>query len=112
MRDEGLTTAPELSPSQAAVNYLLQRMRVDADLRHHLLYTEAFARLCKAEAVRTLRTVEEVTEHYSTLAPHCRRDKPQLVVMRETVRAVVGDLCELQLPKAARGALNALERLT
>lgn len=89
MRDEALTTPPQLSAAEAAVNYILQRVRVDADLRYHLLHTEAFARLCRAEAERTGKTDEEVEEHYSMLANHCKDDLPKLVKVRKAVKDAV-----------------------
>jgi len=85
MKDEALTTAPALTPAEAAVNYVLQRIRVDADLRYHMLYTEAFARLCAAEAVRVGKTVEEIKALCSEPAKHCKNDVPKLVKLRAAV---------------------------
>lgn len=68
MRDEAITTAPTLSKAEAAVSYILKRMRVDANLRHHLLGTEAFSRLCQAEAARAGKSEEEVEQLFSSLA--------------------------------------------
>src|SRR5437763_1659617 len=92
MKDEGLTTRPELSLAEAAVNYLLQRIRVDADLRHHLLWTEAFAKLCLAEAHRTGESEGTVRERYS--APADPEDKPRLVECREAMQRAAGALRE------------------
>jgi hypothetical protein len=78
MRDEALTTPPHLSNSEAAVLYLLKRIRVDADLRYHMLGTEAFERLCSAEALRAGKLLDDIIDLYSTPADHCRDDKPRL----------------------------------
>jgi hypothetical protein len=88
MRDEAIATAPHLTPAEAAVYYLLQRMRLDADLRHHLLDTEAFAKLCAAESRRTGTTAEAIEAVYSVPAPHCADERPKLVACR----AAIGEL--------------------
>lgn len=35
---------------RAAIKYILDRIQRDADLRHHMIHTEAFRLLCAAEA--------------------------------------------------------------
>lgn len=52
MRDEGLV-ASGASAAEKAVNYILQRIAHDADLRYLLLGTQAYALLCEAEKERT-----------------------------------------------------------
>lgn len=81
MRDENIQTPAGLTPAEAAVNHLLQRIQRDADLSWLMMGTEAFARLCAAEAGRTGETIETVTSRYQ-----CRSaDRPRLLVARELV---------------------------
>jgi hypothetical protein len=86
MKDEHIQTSPTLGPAQAAVSYVLERIRRDADLRHHMIGTEAFARLCNAEAMRTGKTAEEVEARYAT--PAYPDEKPRLVACRQALRRV------------------------
>lgn len=83
MRDEAIAIAPHLSAAEAAVIYVLKRVKVDADLRHHMLHTEAFSRLCQAEAAQIGKTEDEVMDNYSTPAEHCKDEKPKLVICRQ-----------------------------
>lgn len=84
MRDEGnLTDSKEsLTPHERAVLYMLQRVRLDANLRHYMLHTEAFALLCEAEALRIGTTAEAVVGVYSEPAPHCATDIAEVVKLR------------------------------
>jgi hypothetical protein len=88
MRDEGLTVGSQLEHAQAAVKYILKRITVDPDLRHHMIGTEAYDRLCLAEASRIGKTLDQVKEAYWELAPHCRGERAQLVEMRERLEAL------------------------
>lgn len=82
MRDEALATETSLTKAEAAVSYILQRIRVDADLRWLMIGTEAFSRLCHAEAERTGKSFDEVREEFSKLAKRCERDVPRVVAFR------------------------------
>lgn len=87
MRDEAITIDPgPLSLAEQAVCYLLKRIRVDVDLRWLMLHTEAFERLCIAEAQRTGEDVEKVRVLYSTMLPHCKDDEPQVVKLRRELQ--------------------------
>lgn len=88
MKDEGLTTDPALSLDAAAVNYLLQRIKVDADLRYLMLHTEAFHRLCVAEAARSGETIdyEKATHGRPRDGDH---RKPLIVEMQEAMRTAL-----------------------
>jgi hypothetical protein len=88
MKDEGLATAAELPDAEAAVNYLLQRVQVDADLRWHMLGTEAFHRLCVAEAKRTGMPVGAIEANYSIPLARCADDKPKLVACRLALQQI------------------------
>jgi len=79
MRDETIITEPGLSSAEAAVSYLLQRIRLDADLRYHMVGTEAFSRLCAAEAERAGEAASLVISEFSTAAPHRRDEVPALL---------------------------------
>jgi len=111
MKDQHITTDPALSPAEAAVSYLLQRVRVDADLRHHLVGTEAFERLCSAEAARTGKTPDQVERDLLGLAP---AGTPRLVVLRRAVGGAV-DIIRSRMPAQPawlHDLLDELERLT
>lgn len=54
-----------LSPAEAAVLAVLQQMRTDMDLRYSLLFTDAFCKLCAAEAARSGASVEDIEVRYS-----------------------------------------------
>lgn len=92
MRDEGLTTPPNLNPAEAAVLYVLKRIQVDVDLRFHMLDTEAFARLCAAESQRIGKSPEQVRDQFAVLAPHCRHDKPRIQTLRQAIQETMSVL--------------------
>ncbi len=106
MRDEAIITEPQLSVAEGAICYLLQRVRVDADLRWHLVGTEAFHRLCAAEAKRRGEDLEIVKERYSTLLPRCRSDKPRLVMARERLAEISATCAD-----SADSAASRIERI-
>jgi hypothetical protein len=85
MKDTEIVIPPGLSPSEAAVLYVLERIRRDADLRWHMLHTEAMRRLCAAEAARTGQALEAVAETYA--AP-LTQDEPRLVVARARLQDI------------------------
>jgi hypothetical protein len=91
MKDVHITWPPELSPAESAVLYLLKRVRHDADLRWHVLGTEAFALLCAAEAARTGKSAEEVEALYATPVDG---ELPQLVRCRRAIRKAIDALCD------------------
>lgn len=95
MKDEGLTTAPGLSLAHGAISYILRRIRVDADLRWHMIGTEAFHRLCAAEAERLGKPFEEIETLYST---PMRDDEAQLPFCRELLAkiAVIAEVHDLK----------------
>lgn len=98
MKDTVIPTQPELSTLENAVSYILQRMRHDANLRHYMLGTQAFALLCEAEAERIcLLHIEvgypptmaaKVEEQYSTLDPNARPQEPDVVRLRRENEAL------------------------
>jgi hypothetical protein len=85
MIDEGLETSPGLTAAEAAVNYLLQRIQVDADLRWIMVGTEAYARLCVAEHERTGTPLETIRTAYATPPERLRGEKPKLIRYRTLV---------------------------
>ena len=110
MRDEGLVAKKKLTRSQRAVKYLLDRIRVDADLRWKMLGTEAFALLCAAEAKRRGKLKEHVREKYSQPAEHCRGDRAQIVELREEVTKLQEKLAR-QTPDGYEALLGKYEAL-
>jgi hypothetical protein len=88
MKDEGLIADQTLSPSQAAVQYLLQRIQVDANLRWYMLGTEAFALLCNAYAQRCGKSVDDVKKHFSQPAVHRSSDSPEVVDQRKALEQI------------------------
>lgn len=93
MKDENLATAPGLSPAEAAVSYLLRRIQADADLRWHMVGTEAFARLCAAEAARTGESADAVhRRHTGMLSGHHPRDAR--LPKAQTILEKIADLAE------------------
>ena len=86
MKDENITTPPGLTPAEAAVSYLLQRVQHDVDLRYHLIGIEAFYRLCVAEAQRTGQSPEHMKDVYST--PADPGEQPKLVVARRLLEQI------------------------
>lgn len=78
-----------MSPADAAVTYLLNRIQVDPDLRWLMLNTEAFTKLCVAEAARLGEAVEAVTERREhDRQPSHRRHQPRLVEFRRIVQEI------------------------
>jgi hypothetical protein len=88
MTDEGLATQPQLSPAEAAVNYVLRRIRVDANLRYHMLHTEAFSLLCDAEAARTGKSRDTIEQLYGTPAANCRDVQARLPACIERLESI------------------------
>jgi len=99
MRDEEIIIPPTLTTAQSAVLYVLKRIPLDADLRHHMLDTEAFARLCAAEAERTGKTAEDVEEFFSTSK---RDEKPRLFEAREALDKIDELTFEASCPTCRR----------
>jgi hypothetical protein len=60
MNDHDLQENTTLSLAERAVRYMLDRIRVDPDLRYLMGGTQAFAMLCEAEAARTGKSPEAV----------------------------------------------------
>jgi predicted nuclease with TOPRIM domain len=113
MRDEHLDVSDITAPAERAVLYLLKRMQVDVNLRHHMIGTEAFAKLCEAEAARVGMSPEMVMEEYSTLEKHCRYDVADVVTLRKRVEGLTDDLelKSLQLDKKLSQENLCLTRL-
>lgn len=88
MPDEGIDTKPGLTPAEAAVSYMLQRIRADADLRYHMLGTEAFERLCTAEAARVGRPLGDIKVECSKPYPHRAQDRARLPAYVKLVEAI------------------------
>lgn len=88
MRDEGLMVEPGLSAHEEAVSYILQRIRVDANLRYYLVGSEAWAKLCIAEAQRTGEDVEKVRRRTAEMLPHCRNDVPEVHKLRQDIERI------------------------
>ena len=92
MRDVGLTANHSLSPADAAVKYLLDRIQHDPDLRWLMLHSEAFYLLCAAEAARTGETLEvvEARRVLDLQPPHDQRE-PEVVRLRSKLEAMGAD---------------------
>lgn len=71
-----------MSVEQAAIKYILDRIQRDADLRHHMIHTEAFRRLCAAEAA-ALGVDEQQHEKARLEWLGKEPPMPQLVRLRE-----------------------------
>lgn len=69
----------EVTTADRAVSFLLHQYQIDPDLRWELKHTEAFRRLCQAEAERTGEPPECVAERRSVdLQPRHRRRSARL----------------------------------
>lgn len=107
MRDENLQTPACPSLAESAVLYLLMRLRVDPDLRWHLVGTEALARLCAAEAGRTGQSEEEVKQHYLSMAEGYTPDQAQLPRLRHKLYLIARAAEAQQDPRTSAGAACA-----
>jgi predicted RNA-binding Zn-ribbon protein involved in translation (DUF1610 family) len=88
MIDQVIPVDPGLSLADQAVDYMLERIRRDVDLRWLMLDTEAWAKLCEAHSARTGRPLEDVREESRKLYPHCANDKPRIPEMRRQIAAL------------------------
>lgn len=86
MRDEGITTDPSLSLADQAVNYVLRRVQLDADLRWHMVGTEAYHRLCVADAARRGRDVDVVKDQWATPPDRLKGEKARLPEAEKKIR--------------------------
>lgn len=78
-----------------SVRYALYRAQTDPDFRWHMMGTETFDRLIKAEAAFLGRTEDEVrTDRSRDLQPEYRKRKPECSVNRDRVRDLEGLLEE------------------
>jgi hypothetical protein len=79
----------ERTTADDAVSYLLQRYQTDPDLRWILSHTEAFRRLCRAEAERTGESPECVADRRSVdLQPRHRRRSARLPTALRHLEAI------------------------
>lgn len=86
MRDVGLTASQVLGPADAAVQYLLDRIQHDVNLRHYMLHTEAFHLLCVAESARTGEPIEAVaSRRMVNLVPVHQQRLPDVVELRNKI---------------------------
>lgn len=113
MKDQMLSIPAGLNAAEAAVLYVLKRVRVDADLRWHMLHTEAFERLCNAEAQRTRKALEDVENQYGTPA---NDDKAKLPELRRKVedleaRGKAPEITAAELSQALRSERNRCIKL-
>jgi len=73
-----------------AIRYLLDRIQVDPDLRWHMLGTESFALLCRAEAAFTGVPEDQVqARREADRQPAHRHRRPSLPLARE----LIAELC-------------------
>lgn len=93
MNDHGDLKTPGLTPAETAVRYLLDRIRLDADLRYLMLDTEAMHLLCAAEAQRVGQTREMIEGVYRMPASANAGREPRLKVYRD-MRDALEDLVE------------------
>jgi hypothetical protein len=73
-----------LSSAEGAVLYLLRRIARDPGLRWLMLHTQAFGKLCEAEALRTETTVDAVEKKYGV---PCQEGSVELVRLRKVKEA-------------------------
>lgn len=70
-----------------AVRYMLGRVQIEPEFRFHMLHTEAFDQLCRAEAAVTGRSADEVSRQRSQdLQPEYRKRRPWCETERARVR--------------------------
>lgn len=70
---------------RGAVSYLIHRIQTDPDVGYYLGWgTEAFRRLCLAQAALTGRLLDEVErDARRNLIPAHREQRPQVAILRE-----------------------------
>jgi hypothetical protein len=85
MKDEAIRIAPCPTDAQAAILYVLTRCQLDLNLRHYMVHTEAFTRLCDAEAKRTGEDLEVVEDRFSQPKREGRAD---IVKARELFHSI------------------------
>ena len=111
MKDEGLMSEVGCTKPEQAVGYVLRRIQLDADLRYHMIGTEAFRLLCEAQAERTGETVECIKAMYSRPSNH---DLSRLTETRRAIRRAINsikdNLLHVMHKDALQDALNDLER--
>lgn len=72
-----------------AISYTLNRVQTEPEWRWHMLLTETFERLVRAEAAYTGRPEEEVmSERMVDCQPEYRRRRAECAVNRERVRVL------------------------
>jgi hypothetical protein len=88
MIDHATPTRPDRTPAERAVRYLLERIRMDPDLRWLMLDTQAMHLLCAGEAAITGRDVEAVQAEYRRPFDHPEATRtPRLKHHGDLVRA-------------------------
>lgn len=86
-----------VDPVYGAVRYLLDRVQTDPDLRYLLLGSEAFARLCQAEAHATGRPLGEVRSARERDAqPAHRRREPDVLALKRRVEQLEDELARVR----------------
>lgn len=94
-----------MTEAESAVAYLIRRLHADPDLRHHMLGTEALAKLVEAEAGFTGTAAEEILRQIR--AKHQKQDQPRLVQCRKALT----DIHDLAADCLDRGCSRAEETL-
>jgi len=90
MRDTVIAVDQCLTPAEQAVHYVLERIRLDVDLRWFMLDTEAMHLLCVAEAQRTGGTVDQVKHAYRMISPRAEKDVPKVKRLQEEIDRLEG----------------------
>lgn len=76
-----------LSVNESAVCHVLNRVQTDPEFRWHMLHTESFDRLVKAEAASSGSSEVEVRRRREAdLQPEYRKRRPECAVNRDRVR--------------------------
>jgi len=94
--------ADAMTPADVAVAYMLGRIQEDPDLRHVMLHTEAFHKLCIAEASRKRfmapgETAEQVeTRRSMDRQPAHRKFKPRIPEFRRLIEAIANRVVEMR----------------
>lgn len=110
MKDMG-TLVPDtgaMALAEIAVRYLLQRLRHDADLRHHLLHTEALHKLLLADSLRTGAPAKDMAE---AIAQAARQQEPALLVQCRRALKSIYDIAADALSRGADKGTEALQEI-
>jgi hypothetical protein len=111
MRDIGLQPDTELAPADQAVKYLLDRIQNDANLRYHMLHTQAFTLLVEAEAARLGMPIDAVRDKREQDAqPDYARRRPDLVEARAALKRLLVAARDVVEDFLSQSKMTALEQ--